>query len=74
MGALTFINLCSSDFKITKLSGNMGMDLFKNVKQQSLEFITPSNSNTFLYLEPSLHFHEFLIPRCKSQIYSHAHL
>ena len=46
-GAFTFINICSLGFKITWLSGNMGMDLFKNLKQQSLEFITPSNSKTF---------------------------
>ena len=27
--------------------GKMGKDLFKNLKQQSLEVITLSNSNTF---------------------------
>ena len=46
-GAFTFISLCSLGFRITQLSGNMGMDLFKNLKQQSLEFITPSNLNMF---------------------------
>ena len=46
-GAFTFISFCSLDFKIVQLSQNMGMDLFKNLKQQSLEFITPSNLNTF---------------------------
>ena len=45
-GAFTFIDFCSLGFKIVQLSGNMGMDLFQNLKQQSLEFITPSNSNT----------------------------
>ena len=45
-GAFTFISFCSLGVKITQLSGNMGTDLFKNLKQQSLEFITPSNSNT----------------------------
>ena len=47
-GAFTFINFCSSGFKIVQLSGNMGTDLFKNLKQQFLEFITPSNSNAFI--------------------------
>ena len=28
--------------------GNMGIDLFKKLKQHSHEFITPSNLNTFL--------------------------
>ena len=28
--------------------GKIGMDLFKKLKQQSHEFITPSNSNIFL--------------------------
>ena len=46
-GAFTFISLCYLCFKITWFSQNMGMDLFKNLKQQSLEFITPSYSNTF---------------------------
>ena len=44
--AIYFINFCSLGFKIMWSSGNMGKDLFKNLKQQSLEFITP-NSNTF---------------------------
>ena len=50
-GAFTSIRFCSLGFKITQFSGNMGMDLFKNLKQQSLEFITPSNSNTFFMLK-----------------------
>ena len=45
-GAFTFINFCSWGYKIIQFSGNMGTDLYKNLKQQSLEFITPSNSNT----------------------------
>ena len=53
-GAFTFINFCSLGFKITRSSGKMGKDLFKNLKKQSLEFIPPSNSNTFF------------IPRTKS--------
>ena len=46
-GAFTFINFCLLGFKITESSGNMGTDWLKNLKQQSLEFITPSNLNTF---------------------------
>ena len=34
-GAFTFINFCSLGFKITQSSGNMGRDLFKNLKHQS---------------------------------------
>ena len=30
-----------------QFSGNIGTDLFKKLKQQSLEFITPSNLYTF---------------------------
>ena len=46
-GAFIFISFCSLGFKITQLSGNISTDLFKNLKQQSLEFITPSNLNMF---------------------------
>ena len=46
-GAFTFISFCSLGFKIIQFSENMGTDLFKNLKQQSLEFITPSTLNTF---------------------------
>ena len=73
-GAFTFINFCSLGFKIVQFSGNMGTDLFQNLKQQSLEFITSSNSNNSLYLRPSQRFHEILIPVWKSQIYVHVHL
>ena len=45
--AFTFINFCSFGFKIIQSTGEMGNDLFKNLKQQSLELITPSNLNTF---------------------------
>ena len=45
--ALTFISFCSLGFNITSFSGKIGTYLFKNLKQQSLEFITPSNLNTF---------------------------
>ena len=73
-GVFTFINFCLLDFKIAQFSGNIGTDLFKNLKQQSLEFITPSNLNTSLYLRLSQCFHEFQILMCKSQIYAHVHL
>ena len=47
-GASTFINLCSFGFNTICSFGKIGMDLFKKLKQQSHEFITPSNSNIFL--------------------------
>ena len=47
-GAFTLINFCSLGFKIICSFGKMGRDLFRNLKQQSNKFITPSNSNTFL--------------------------
>ena len=46
-GADTLINFCSLGFMMMHSIGNMGRDLFKNLKQQFHEFITPSNSNTF---------------------------
>ena len=47
-GASTLINLCSFGFNTTCFLGKIGMDLFKKLKQQSPEFITPSNTNIFL--------------------------
>ena len=47
-GAFTLINFCSLGFSTMHSIGKMGRDLFKKLKQQSHEFITPSNSNTFL--------------------------
>ena len=73
-GAFTFINFCSFGFKIVQFSGNMGTDLFKNLKQQSIEFITPSNLNTFFIPKTKSTFHDFLTPMCKSQIDAHVHL
>ena len=32
-GAFTFTNFCSLGFKIVQFSGDIGMDLFKNLKQ-----------------------------------------
>ena len=46
-GALTLTSFCSSGFNISSFSQYMGTDLFKNLNLQSLEFIKPSNSNTF---------------------------
>ena len=70
----TFINFCSLGFKIAQFSENTGTDLFKNFKQQSLKFITPTNLNTFLIPKIGQHFREFLTPKCISQIYDCAHL
>ena len=47
-GALTLISFCSFGFSTIHSFGKMGKDLFKKLKQQSHEFITPSNSNTLL--------------------------
>ena len=53
-GAFTLINFCSLGFSTIHSFGKMGRDLFKKLKQQSHEFITPSNLNTFLI--PSTRF------------------
>ena len=66
-GALTFTNFCSSGFSIISFSGYIGTDLFKNSNLQSLEFITPSNSNIFLCLKLNLHSRVFLTLMCKFQ-------
>ena len=47
-GASTFTNLCPFGFTTMHSFGKIGMDLFTKLKQQSHEFITPSNSNIFL--------------------------
>ena len=47
-GTSIFINFCSFGFNIIFSFGNMGTNLFKELKQHSHELITPSNSNTFL--------------------------
>ena len=47
-GASTFINFCSLGFTTMHSFGKKGIDLFKKLKQQSHEFITPYNSNIFL--------------------------
>ena len=47
IGASIFISLCSFGFNTVSPFGNMGIDLFKKLKQQFHEFITPSNSNKF---------------------------
>ena len=35
--------------------GKIGKDLFKKLKQQSWEFMTPSNSNIFLILKVKIY-------------------
>ena len=47
-GASTFINFFSFGFNIIHSFGKIGMYLYKKLKQQSHEFLTPSNSNIFL--------------------------
>ena len=47
-GAFTLINFCSFGFSTICSFGKMGRDLFKEFKQKSHEFITPSNSIMFL--------------------------
>ena len=42
------INFFSPGFTTTCSLGNMGLDLLKNLKHDSQESITPSNSNMFL--------------------------
>ena len=46
-GASTFINLYSFGFNTMHSFRKIGKDLFKKLKQQSHEFITPSNSKIF---------------------------
>ena len=53
-GTSTFINFCSFHFNIIPSLGKNCRDLFKKLKQQSHEFIMPSNLKMFL------------IPRTKS--------
>ena len=67
----TLISLCSFVFHILCSFGKIGNDLFKNLEQQSLELITPSNSNTFLIPNTRSTFCGFLIPMCISQVYAH---
>ena len=44
---LTFTSFCSSGFNMSSFSEYIGTDLFKTSNLQSLEFITPWDSNTF---------------------------
>ena len=62
-GAPIFISLCSFGFNTVSSSGNTGIDLFKKLKQHSHEFITPSNSHTFL-IPKTIHFCVFQILMC----------
>ena len=47
-GAVIFNNFCSLGFNTIHSFGKNGIYLFKKLKQQSHEFIMPSNSNIFL--------------------------
>ena len=69
--ALTFTSFCSSGFNIISFFGYIGTDLFKNSNLQSLEFITPSNSSTFLCLKPNLYSRVFQIPTYRFQTCDH---
>ena len=46
-GASIFINFCSFGFRTICSVGKNGIDLFKKLKDDSHEFIIPSNSNIF---------------------------
>ena len=46
-GASTFINFCSLGLNTMHSFRKIGIDLFKKLKQQSCELMTPSNSNIF---------------------------
>ena len=46
--AFTFSNLCFLDLNTIHSFGKIGVDLIKKLKQQSHEFMIPSNSNIFL--------------------------
>ena len=50
-GASTFINHYSIDFNTMYSFEKISIDLFKKLKQQSHEFMTPSNSDIFFILE-----------------------
>ena len=50
-GASTFISYCSFGFITIHSFGKTGKDLCRKLKQQSCEFMAPSNSNIFLILE-----------------------
>ena len=47
-GASIFISLCSFGFNTVSSIGNTAINIFQKLKQHSCEFITPSDSNTFL--------------------------
>ena len=47
-GAFTLISFCSFGFSNMHSFGKIGKDLFRKLKQQFHEFITPSTSNIFL--------------------------
>ena len=54
--ASTFNNFCSFGFNTICSFRKNGIDLFKKLKQQSYEFMTPSNSNILLIPKPKSTF------------------
>ena len=56
-----FITISSFGFNTVSPLGNVGIDLFKKLKQHSHVFMTPSNSNTFLIPKTISTFHVFWI-------------
>ena len=60
-GASAFINFYSLGFNTIHSFGKDGIDLFKKLKQQSHEFIMPSNSDIFLIPKTKSYSHEVLI-------------
>ena len=73
-GALTFTSFYSSGFNIISFSGYIGTDLFKNSNLQSLEFMTPSSSNTLFIPKMKSTCHEFQTPKYRFQICDHVFL
>ena len=73
-GISTFISICSFGFYTISSFGNKGIDLFKKLKQQSCEFITPSSLNTFLIPKTIYMFHVFQILKYILQICEHVYL
>ena len=63
-GASIFISFCFWGFITISSFRNMGIDLFKKLKQHSHEFITPSNSKAFLIPKTMSKFHVFWIVAC----------
>ena len=61
-GDLIGINFFSHGFTTTCSLGNIGIDLLKNLKHDSQESITPSNSNKFFIPKTMPTLSNILIP------------